>query len=187
MCGRFYVDKEKLVNWVLEHFSKTFDQQQLSLLPSKDTCPSDCSIVYSQKSYTIMKWGYEIFNHVTINTRIESISQKEYYQKDYRHNKCVVIANGFYEWDEQGQKHYLHGQQQYLFLAAIYQEGEPLNRYSIITKEATTTKNIHQRVPLLIPKDAVVDYIQGKLTLKQLQKLQVDLVDETEYEKLTLF
>jgi len=187
MCGRFYVDKDKLVSWVLEKLTKTFDQKQLDLLPEGDTRPNDCSIVYSNKNYTIMKWGYELFDHVTINTRVESISEKDYYIKDFKDNKCVILANGFYEWDEFGQKHYIHSNSEYLFLAGIYQYGEPFNRYSIITKPATTTASIHHRVPILVPRELVPDYLQGKISIEDLKKIEIDLEIDCQFEEMQLF
>jgi putative SOS response-associated peptidase YedK len=121
----------------------------------------------------IMKWGFvpkgakdtnSVFRYKTFNAKSEGIFSKSSYSEAIRHSRCLVPANGFYEWQQSasGKKpYYIHPNDQELFaLAGIYSSwtdpaGKEWGTYSIVTTEANKEMgSIHDRMPVILqPKD----------------------------------
>lgn len=105
------------------------------------------------------------FRTNTLNARLESLTEKPSF-KSYLNNRCLILADGFFEWqwlDSKGKN-----KQQYeitlednkpFAFAGIYsawmdKTGEVLNTYSIITTEANQLMaeihNTKKRMPLIL-------------------------------------
>lgn len=103
----------------------------------------------------------------TINARVESVAEKPSFRSAFKSRRCLVPANGYYEWaTEVG--NFKHKQPFYisnedgslLSMAGLYEEwanpqsGELVTTLSIITRESTgDIAKIHHRMPVLLPKD----------------------------------
>jgi len=127
----------------------------------------------SSNHIRLMKWGFlppwakdpgDTFKYKTFNARAEDIFTKPTWRSAIRHARCLVPANGFYEWQatkSTKQPYFIYPKDQGLFaFAGIYniwknEHGEEWDTYSIIT----TTPNqemakIHNRMPVILhPKD----------------------------------
>jgi putative SOS response-associated peptidase YedK len=121
----------------------------------------------------LMKWGFipkgakdtnSVFRYKTYNAKSEGIFSKASYSEAIRHNRCLVPANGFYEWQQSadGKKpYYVHPNDQELFaFAGIYSSwtdpaGKEWGTYSIITIEANNEMSaVHDRMPIILrPED----------------------------------
>ena len=87
------------------------------LLPSSAYTSFQCGEIFpgswipvrtikSSQSYpvTLMRWGFPFvsgnkFVRSVINARSETIHQKKMFAQLVQHNRCIIPANGFYEWD----------------------------------------------------------------------------------------
>jgi putative SOS response-associated peptidase YedK len=111
----------------------------------------------------------------TLNARIETISTKPAF-KNSINNRCLIIADGFYEWqwlDSKGnrkQKYLLHLPGETLFtFAGLFsdwtnpQTGQPLRTYTIITTQANTLMarihNTKKRMPVIVSNQ--YQWLQG--------------------------
>lgn len=121
----------------------------------------------------IMKWGFvpkgakdtnSVFRYKTFNAKSEGIFSKASYSQAIRHSRCLVPANGFYEWQQsnQGKKpYYIHPTDQELFsFAGICStwtdpSGNEWGIYSLITTEANAEMStVHNRMPIILqPQD----------------------------------
>lgn len=106
----------------------------------------------------------------TLNARIESLGEKPAFRNSVN-NRCLVIANGYYEWqwmDEKGknkQKYLITAAREEIFaFAGIYSHwddtvsGKRLSSYSIVTTNAnelmSEIHNNKQRMPVVLhPRD----------------------------------
>jgi len=117
------------------------------------------------------------FRTNTLNAKIETINEKPSY-KNYVKNRCLILANGFYEWkwlDAKGKT-----KQQYeitiendapFAFAGIYSTwidkstGEMLNTYSMITTEANELMaeihNIKKRMPIILTPENEQLWLNG--------------------------
>lgn len=113
----------------------------------------------------------------TLNARIETLSEKKSF-KDVIQNRCLIIANGFYEWQWRtkcGSKKTkflitLPNQQLFAF-AGVYSQWTDfdntiLNTYSIITTQAnklmSEIHNTKQRMPVILKKEDEQHWLQGE-------------------------
>ena len=74
-----------------------------------------------------------------------------------------------------------------MFLGGIYQENDDLNSFSIITKPATSTSSIHDRVPLVMNRDQAVEYLKGRCSIPQLIALEPQFSIEAVNKNMSLF
>lgn len=114
----------------------------------------------------------------TLNARIETIKEKPSF-RNVVNNRCLVIADGFYEWqwlDEKGkqkQKYELHLPNNEIFaFAGLWSEwidretGEIINTYTILTMEANALmRKIHntkKRMPIILSPENETKWLNGQ-------------------------
>jgi putative SOS response-associated peptidase YedK len=90
---------------------------------------------------------------------MEKISFKKLIQT----SRCLVIADGYYEWKRQEKEkipHYFtRTDNSLIFFAALHQN----NQFCIITREASNKiKEIHHREPLIINEEQISNYLDVK-------------------------
>jgi putative SOS response-associated peptidase YedK len=114
-----------------------------------------------------MKWGLIPFwakdpriGYKLINARAETIDSKPSFKHAFQNKRCLIPANGFYEWQstETGkQPYYINLKSgELMSFAGLYDtwrdaEGIKINTYTIITTKAIAAiKPIHHRMPLIL-------------------------------------
>lgn len=115
---------------------------------------------------------------MTLNAKIESVEEKPAFRNSVK-NRCLVIANGYYEWQwldtkgKQKQKYLLRPKSQQIFaFAGIYshwknpETGELINSYSILTTEAnelmSKIHNNKKRMPVVLKKEDREKWLSGR-------------------------
>lgn len=120
----------------------------------------------------------------TLNARSETIFEKPAFRL-YTKNRCVVLADGFYEWMEYKKKkypHYVHLDGFELFgFAGLYahwtdrETGELFHTFTILTTDANplmaTIHNTKQRMPVILPKEAWTQWLDPALSKEHMQQL----------------
>ena len=161
MCGRFAFQGDQWPELVT-------DIEQPVIGPNYNICPKDNSPVihYDSDSLAItsMQWGLrpswsKESTMEPINARVETIDSKPMFREAYRQRRCLVPANGWYEWKTtpRGKVPFYHSvaNQDVLLMAGIYEhwgEGEQsLNTFTILTQESIPEiQHIHNRMPVII-------------------------------------
>lgn len=109
-----------------------------------------------------------------INARVETISEKPSWRAAYRRRRCVLPADGYYEWMAETangktikQPYYLHGGPEGLIFAGLYElwpdparAADDPDRWvwsaAIITCAAEgPAGEVHDRTPVILPRDRV--------------------------------
>jgi putative SOS response-associated peptidase YedK len=106
-----------------------------------------------------------------INARAETVAGKPAYRSAFKRRRCVVPAEGFYEWQalasspgERGgkQPYYIHRRDtDTILLAGLWElwrpaAGEPVQSCTIIVTDANSAiAPVHDRMPVVIEPDAV--------------------------------
>ena len=98
-----------------------------------------------------------------INARKETLVEKITFKNLIQNSRCVVPADGYYEWKRESEKkipYYLSkDDDEIMFFAAIYQN----NQFCIITREATEKiSTIHHREPMIINQSQINNYLNVK-------------------------
>jgi putative SOS response-associated peptidase YedK len=99
-----------------------------------------------------------------INARAETVAEKPSFRQAFRHQRCIVPANGFYEWQKTstGKVPQLieHRDRKPLAFAGLWAlwrdptTNEEIHSCTIITTRANATmRPLHDRMPVILPKD----------------------------------
>jgi len=191
MCGRFSqtCDKKTLLN----EFQNPFLGMTGDIKPGYNISPSQPVLVLleenNQKRLDFFHWGLVpswakdpgIGNRI-INARQETLNEKPSFRGPLKNSRCLVIADGFYEWKREGtikQPYYIHMKNKTPFgFAGLWSHwtstnGSEIKSCTIITTESRDLmKPIHHRMPIILPlkeRDVWLDTrnfdVKGLLTL----------------------
>jgi len=104
-----------------------------------------------------------------INARGETVATKPSFKSALKHRRCLVPADGFYEWVKTGsgkQPYYIHfGDRRPFAFAGLWERwnrgGEsPLETFTIITTRANgLIVPLHDRMPVIIPPEHFEDWL----------------------------
>jgi len=129
----------------------------------------------------------------TFNARIESVNDKPSYKHLIKNRKCLVIVDGFYEWqDLKGKKipYFIKLKNKEVFtLAGLYDiwvnpsNGEKMKTFTIITTRANPLlENIHntkKRMPVIIYENEKQDlWLKEEINDKLLELFTEPIDDE---------
>lgn len=126
---------------------------------------------YGINTNLIQKWGFKRPNHLIVNCRSESFTTAPFL--NINKNRCIVIAQGYYEWKNKQPYYISDKESKLLYMAGIWQKTDNGPEYVIITREAVTPlKEIHHRMPVLLTKNQRDSWIyttdpSGILSCKQ--------------------
>ena len=166
MCGRFA--RINTAREIKEIFN--LDQIEIELSPSYNIAPThDIAVIIENGSskLTAMRWGLIPFwakdtaiSTKFINARGETIDEKPSFKHSFQKRRCLIVANGFYEWQKRGLNkfpYFIHLKDKNPFcFAGIYDnwkspDGEKITSCSIITTNASNNlKSIHPRMPVIL-------------------------------------
>jgi putative SOS response-associated peptidase YedK len=124
----------------------------------------------------IPAWSKEAkTKYSTINARIESVAEKPTYRTAFKHRRCLIPADGFYEWKVvNGHKipHHIRMRDSEVFaFAGLWDrwegDGETLDSCSIIVMPANEVmKPIHDRMPAIIAPAHYDLWLDSRITEK---------------------
>ena len=187
MCGRFQLSvkgRHIKVRFNVEVFDE-FYKPNYNAAPSQEL-PIITNTEPGKLSY--FKWGLIPFwakdpkiGFKMINARSETISEKPAFKSAFKKRRCLIPANGFYEWrrDENKTPFRIFLKSEDLFsMAGIWEtwkdgEGKQVHTFSILTTAPNRLmKTIHDRMPVILPKENEQDWLneQNEKSLKALLK-----------------
>lgn len=173
MCGRYtlYSDKKAIEN----HFEVAVPDEEL-IRPDYNAAPGTIRPVVlvkgtRERAMGAFRWGLvpPFVKDLSdwkplINARSETVHEKPSFRKAFQRKRCIIPANGFYEWKDFGEGRkipfYIRLLDQELFgMAGIYEthtdnEGDPLHTFAILTTEANALMQpLHDRMPVILRKE----------------------------------
>jgi putative SOS response-associated peptidase YedK len=169
MCGRFVRQKE------IDAIVRDFGVQDVAcdLAPSYNVAPTQKVAVIIEdgvKQLVSVRWGLVpswasdlSVGSRMINARAETILEKDSFRDAFKRRRCLVVADGFYEWRKTGkarQPIFIRLRRDRAFgFAGLYEnwlspEGENIRTCTIITTEPNEImKPIHDRMPVIVPME----------------------------------
>jgi len=172
MCGRFALYSDPF--FLAQRFEAEAPPE---LHPRYNVAPTqNIPIVREERSkrhFALARWGLipswakdtKIGYH-TINARAETVATKPAFRNAFRHRRCLIPADGFYEWQVvPGSKvkqpwFIVLGEREPMAFAGLWErwrspEGEDLESCSIIVTDANELmRPIHDRMPVILaPED----------------------------------
>ena len=183
MCGRFTMTSP----WELlkERFEVDIAEEEYRLrynaAPGQDlwvvpqTTPNQAQLYH---------WGLVPFwakdpkiGNRLINARAETVAEKPAFRTPFRKHRCLVLADGFYEWDKKGAKRVpyrvvLKDEKPFAFAGICDywkdEKGKELKSFSIITTDANELiAKIHDRMPVILSKKDEKVWLDPALDIKE--------------------
>ena len=170
MCGRFTLRSSPQA--VAEAFALPDVPE---LFPRFNIAPGEPVAVVRQpavskgRELALLRWGLipawsddPSIGERLANARSETAATKPSFRRAFRSRRCLVVADGFYEWQK------VNGRKQPYFvglrgdrpfgLAGLWERwdkgGEPVESCTILTTEANELmRPVHERMPVIIPPD----------------------------------
>lgn len=170
MCGRFILLTD------LSVIIRSFDIQKVACeyRPGNNISPGqEIAAVLRKDHQNILvdfQWGLipscandPSIGNKMINARAETITEKPSFRSAFKKRRCLIPADGFYEWQKLGKikqpfRFSLKSGEPFGF-AGLYEswmspEQKPVNTCTIITTEPNDLlRPIHDRMPVILPKD----------------------------------
>lgn len=174
MCGRFTL--REFDTQFLDRFSRLKLEQpspQFNIAPSQGVL----ALRGSPAELCTLRWGLipswakeESIGHKMINARAETLSEKPSFKRLLSSKRCLILADGFYEWKKNGAKKqpfYIHLKSGKVFgFAGLWdhwkspETGEVIETCTIITGEPNeTVRPIHDRMPRIITADKFEEWL----------------------------
>ena len=173
MCARFTLTADS------ESIQHAFDLDSADawLAPRYNIAPTQQVAVITDrqpKSLSMLQWGLvpawakdpKIGSRM-INARSETAREKPSFRSAFRRRRCLIPADGYYEWMRQGKRktpmYIQHAQRDIFAFAGLWEswqdpQGDWLNTCAILTTEANARiRHIHQRMTVILePADYVL-------------------------------
>lgn len=196
MCGRYTLGREpnSLLDYFHLHGEVPFYHLSYNIAPSQDV-PVIIQDNQQHRVCMLMRWGLVPHwakqidaRYKMINARVETIADKPAYRDAFRTKRCLVPADGFYEWrqTEQGkQPYYIYKEDKSLFaMAGVWAtwrtEDSTLHSFSIVTTTANEfMRDIHERMPVILPEENYDNWLSPAEEPAQLQYLLHSYQHET--------
>ncbi len=169
MCGRFSIAKER--DEIEDRFEIHIDPAMFT--KNYNAAPSQILPIITneeQEQASFHKWGLiphwakdETIGNKLINARGETIAEKPSFRDAAEKRRCLVITDGFYEWQRSGgekQPYRITLADESLFtFAGLWEswkaeDGRDVRTFTIITTEPNELmKPIHNRMPVMLTPD----------------------------------
>jgi putative SOS response-associated peptidase YedK len=159
MCGRYTLTRQE---GVIEEMEAALGQ--LVLRPRFNIAPTQPAPVVVEKAgarqFEIMRWG--LLPRVSkkkpplmINARSEGVMDRPIYRDAVVHRRCLVPADGFFEWTVDGKQRrpmYFHPTPRRVFaFAGIWMWNGEITSFAILTRPPNElVAPIHDRMPAII-------------------------------------
>ncbi len=180
MCGRYVVTNpvsktKNIVKTAINvHDSDNYNAHPYQDLPVVKKYKNG-NTVENLKWGIIPYWAKKKDFKPLINARLETIDEKVSFKKIIKQQRCVVVADGFYEWkrveDKKIPHYFLRDDKKTIFIAAIHDDGQ----FCMITEEASkNVSEIHHRQPVILNEKDIDRYLNiehyGSIFLKDCKK-----------------
>ena len=175
MCGRYSLTISG------EELAEIFGVNKIEFSPRYNIAPGQevpvISYIDDKKHLSMMRWGLVpswadkvSIGYKMINARAETIDQKPSFRQSFFRRRCLIPADGYYEWEKKGKEKLpsritLPNSEVFAF-AGIWEYWEKgdikLYTCSIITTEASeSVKHIHHRMPVVLQEEMQEVWLQS--------------------------
>lgn len=190
MCGRFSLSTP--FNLLQDHFGITEIpdnfRERYNIAPTQ---PVVVISMHPERRLEFYRWGLIPFwakdpsiGNRMINARSESLAEKPSFKNPFKNRRCLILADGFYEWKKDGkvkQPVYIRLKSKEPFaFAGLWDtwtspEGEVIQSCTIITCEPNSLmKKFHHRMPVILTPESYDFWLdENNHDIEKLQELLV--------------
>jgi putative SOS response-associated peptidase YedK len=169
MCGRFTLRTSAKVLGELFALSELpVLEPRYNIAPTQPVPAVRLAPGGEQREMTWLRWGLvpswaedPAIGNRLINARAETAAEKPAFRSAFRQRRCLIPADGFYEWQRQpgGKTPYFIGlrDNQPFAFAGLWERwqaagGQVLETCTLLTTQANTlVQPVHDRMPVIVP------------------------------------
>jgi putative SOS response-associated peptidase YedK len=187
MCGRYNVIPNAAA--FLDAFDISIGLEHLPEAPAYNISPSKGKRITrvpivrmraNQRELVLVRWPLipswakgQPVSYSTANAKSETMDSKPTYRRAWQCQRCLIPANGYYEWQvvpqqKHKQPHHIRMADREMFAfgglweASVTEQGDAIESCAIVTTAANTVlEHIHSRMPLIIPREGYRDWLSG--------------------------
>ncbi|HPQ52098.1 MAG TPA: SOS response-associated peptidase [Spirochaetota bacterium] len=182
MCGRFAltIPRSKIPDYLKDVDMRFWPSPGYNIAPGQDIATI---LNTSPAAVTLTRWGLipswaktASIGYRLINARIETLHEKPSFKDSFAGRRCLIPANGFYEWKtnpttKTKTPYFFQLKSGDLFsFAGLWEtwnspDGEHIISSTIITTEANETiSHIHHRMPLILKPESYASWLSSQRT-----------------------
>jgi putative SOS response-associated peptidase YedK len=180
MCGRYalYADPKTLV--ARFELPRTPDLLRCYNIAPSQEVPAIRRSQEGRRELTLLRWGLvphwaqaETTGHSLINARAETVASKPAFRSAFRRRRCLIPADGFYEWNKAGrtrQPYFIRIKDGLpLAFAGLWEEwrdpdGQAGSCAIIVTRANALVQPIHDRMPVILEPRAYGQWLSTDIT-----------------------
>lgn len=192
MCGRFTLRTkaaELAERFLFEPVDGAADwSPRFNIAPTQSVAAVRMKKDRDQRELAQLRWGLipswakdPTIGNRMINARAETIADKPAFRAAFRRRRCLVLADGYYEWqktDKGKQPFHIRMRDGRAFaMAGLWEiwhgDGDPVHSCTVITTAANDlTAPLHDRMPVILHDDDCRLWLAGdESDLEKLQQL----------------
>jgi putative SOS response-associated peptidase YedK len=192
MCGRFTRTSNRDViaaEFGVEEFSTVDLHPRYNIAPSQTVAAIICD--GEEKRLGPMRWGFTPgfpTAMAPINARAETVATSPMFRNAFRRHRCLMVADGFYEWRKDGQRkipYFIHLRSGRPFgFAGIWSThgadlGPRIGTCAIVTCPPNELMApIHNRMPVIVPVAARDRWLDADAEEGELREMLLPLPSE---------
>lgn len=175
MCGRYSL--ETTYDIFASRYGLEFEV--LEYAASSEIFPTQKQVVLLDNNQVqISQWGFpsRVTKQTLINARLETVQEKPSFKNSFQHQRCLVPATSFFEWEKvfnEKIKRKVKIKNQLIFsMAGIVTESAGQWYYSILTMPSNQQfESIHHRMPVILPAKEELRYLNKNTPTSDVFKL----------------
>ena len=190
MCGRYFIEESPELRPIIEAMNRSplvaKWHRTTGITTAGEVRPADVVPVIApdrkgERAVFPMKWGFS-GRSLLLNARAETAASKPTFKESWERRRCIIPASWYFEWEHltgsDGKKH--TGDKFMLqpkgstmtWLGGLYRIEEGLPVFVILTREpGEEIRFIHDRMPLILPEDAIDAWIRPDGDPEEVMKL----------------
>jgi putative SOS response-associated peptidase YedK len=171
MCGRFTLSQPEAIAQAFGVEKVADLAAQYNIAPTQMIAAVLQNSPSSSRQFQQLRWGLipswakdPSMGAKLINARAETVAEKPSFRSAFKRRRCLIVADGFYEWQHQEKKKqpfYIRLQHGKPFgFAGLWEQwkspsGEEIDSCTIVTTEANELmRSLHDRMPVILnPQD----------------------------------
>ncbi len=172
MCGRYFIasedpaeDLQRIIAEVNRRSNGDANIKTSGEIRPTDIVPTLANSHSLKPGAYAMRWGYTMPDGSPMfNARSETAASKAMFRDGIAQRRCLIPATNYFEWEKRGRERIKYAIElkggSTLYMAGIYRKEGNRAACTILTREpAESIAFIHNRMPVILPAEAVSDWL----------------------------
>jgi len=166
-------------------------KKQYNIAPTLDIAIYTNTKVYTYAHFGLIPSWATSRASMQINARSETVFEKSSFKEAYRHRRCLIPLNGYFEWkkdalSKKSKAHFIvSASGDYFVFAGMYESwydntlNETILTCALLTTEPNEKiKSLHDRMPVILEADQWELWLNDRSSYRELNRLFVPIASD---------